>query len=187
MRLNFGTVSRTVRHKPITLRNAEELRQWADKMNARAKQANEASMGQMFVELTRDYPQLLNIIDVSGAWNTKAIESRLESRKKQHDRACEETGENTPFDETEYRQRIIEEMQKELQGIIRETPMIAKILYFTTGAYPTDLASLELGIECVKAVAVAEDLQGIADDAWLDVSAEEVAEWVTKFCAKVAR
>ncbi len=187
MRITFGSNVRTINHKPITLRNATVLQEWASKCIAHAKAANENEVGKTFVAITKDYPELLRLIDTNGTWNVQTLNQRVEARRKQHEQACKETGEDTPFDETEYRQRIVKEMQNELQAIIRDTPMIAKLLHFTTPKFPEDLESLTLGIQCIKSVANENDLTGISEDDWLDVSAAEVAEWINNFCSKVGK
>lgn len=187
MRISFGSVSREINCKPITLRNAESLKEWAEKCVAYAKQANEKEIGETFVQITKDYPELLRIIDVSGSFNAQALQQRLEDRRKQHARACEETGENVEFNEEEYRERILKEMQTELQAMIRDTPMIAKLLHFTTPKFPVDIQALQLGIECIKNVANPSDLQDVTEEEWLDVAATEVAAWIDNFCGKVVR
>lgn len=186
MNLTFPSGTRSIRHKAITLRNADSLNEWTDKMRRQIKLANQQDMARYFVEVTRKHPELLRLISLDGSWNQEELSRRLEARRVQHERACEETGEVVPFDENEYRERIIREMQTELSNTMKDTPVIAKMLHFTTPRYPEDLDSLKIGIECIKAVAVADDLEGLTEDDWLDVSASEVADWITNFCAKVA-
>jgi hypothetical protein len=186
MTITFASGARNIEHKPITLRNADSLREWAQRCMTYARTVNESEMSRAFVDITRQHPELLRLIDITGAWNAKTMQQRLDERRKQHERACEETGEVVPFNEDEYRDRITGELQTELQNMIKETPIIARLLQFTSPTFPADLEALKLGIECIKAVAISDHLQGIDDDEWLDVSAVEVAAWVGNFCAKVA-
>lgn len=186
MNLTFPSGTRSIRHKAITLRNADSLNEWTDKMRRQIKLANQADMARYFVEVTRKHPELLRLISLDGSWNQDELSRRLEARRVQHERACEETGEVVLFDDNEYRERIIREMQTELSNTMKDTPVIAKMLHFTTPRYPEDLDSLKIGIECIKAVAIEEDLAGITEEEWLDVAASEVADWITNFCAKVA-
>jgi hypothetical protein len=186
MKITFSTGQKNIRHKPVTLRNAAQLQAWADKISNHIKRHTEQDMAKTFVELTKEYPELLKLIDVTGSWNTKSIQGRLDARRKQHEVACQETGEQVPFSEEEYRSLIIEEMQKELQAFIRDTPMVAKMLHYTTAAFPSDLQSLQLGIDCIKSVAEDQDISNITEEDWLDVPAEEVAAWVTNFCSKLS-
>lgn len=186
MTITFASGARNIEHKPITLRNADSLREWADKMKRHIKAANQAEMTRYFVDVTRKHPELLRLVSLDGSWNLAEVQRRLDERRKQHERACEETGEVVPFNDDEYRERILGEMQAELSDTMKETPVIAKMLHFTTPRYPEDLEALRLGIECIQAVAIIDHIEGITDDEWLDVSAAEVADWVTNFCAKVA-
>jgi hypothetical protein len=186
MKITFASGARNIEHKPITLRNADSLREWADKMKRHIKAANQAEMTRYFVDVTRKHPELLRLVSLDGTWNLAEVQRRLDERRKQHERACEETGEVVPFNDDEYRERILAEMQAELSDTMKETPIIAKMLHFTTPRYPEDLEALRLGIECIQAVAISDHIEGITDDEWLDVSAAEVADWVTNFCAKVA-
>lgn len=186
MKLTFASGARHIQHKPITLRNVATLKEYAEKCIARAKAGNESEMGRTFLEITKQYPELLQLIDMQGQWNVDSVNNRLAERRKQHERACEETGENVPFNEDEYRERITSEMQAELQSIIKETPLLAKLVQFTSPSFGEDMDSLLLGIETIKAVATPESLDGLTDDDWLDVSASEVAAWVNNFCSKVA-
>lgn len=186
MNLTFASGVRFVQHKPITLRNAATLKEYAERCIAKAKAGNEAEMGRTFLQITKQYPELLRLIDMQGQWNVESISYRLEQRRVQHQRACEETGEVVPFNEEEYRERITKEMQAELQAIIKETPLLAKLVQFTSPAFGEDMDSLLLGIETIKAVATEQSLEGLTDDDWLDVSASEVAAWINNFCSKVA-
>lgn len=186
MNLTFASGIRFVAHKAITLRNANDLSEWAERIRRQIKVANQGDMARYFVEVTRKHPELLRLISMDGTWNSKEIEFRMSERRTQHARACEETGEQVPFNEDEYRETIIREMQTELSNTMKDTPIIAKMLHFSTPRYPEDIDSLKIGLECIKAIAVPEHIEGLTEDDWLDVSASEVADWVTNFCSKMA-
>lgn len=179
--LTFPSGRRTVHALPLTLRNADTLSKWVETIKAHIKRTNKAGQVQLFVDLMAKHPELQTLMDMDGGWNRAEVERRLGEWRKQHERATEETGEVTEFNEAEYRERVEKEMQRDLQNTINDTPVIAKMLHFAAPRFPEDLESLKLGIDCIKACAVPTDLDGLADDDWFEVSAAEVAEWVTQF------
>ena len=186
MKITFPSGAREVPHKDVTLRNAEILNGWADKIKTKIRQGNQAEMTRYFVKLTKDHPELAELLDMDGSWNPQEFERRMQGYRDFHNRAIEETGEEVEFDEERYAAKVREDMKQAMQRLLKDTPVIAKMMHFVVPAYPADIHSLPMGIECIKACAKAEALDGITDDDWQDVSAAEVADWVTNFCNAIA-
>ena len=185
----------TVTHMPITLRNSEALTSWAKRLRSHVVDSNQEAQQRFFVELMNKHPELMDVLTLKGDINGDAIAKYVEADRKGVDEYNANRTEDQPekvFDEADSTRRAVAWVQRTIQDMMKDTPSMAKIMQFTMPQYPTDLASLKLGIECIKATmdtskmdaATVEQLQG--DDVWQDVSAVEVAEYVNGFLAVVS-
>jgi len=175
------------------MRNAKVLQEWVDKCRALAKARVQDHQATVFVDLTTRYPQLLDIITIDGGYNQGTIQKRVESMRKAYERARAETGEDaSEFDVEIATKQAIGDLERDLGSMIRDYPLMSKMLHFNMPPYPEDMDGLVLGIECIKACADIERMDDVDratftnDDEWMDVSASEVAAWIQNFCDNIS-
>jgi hypothetical protein len=184
-------------HKPITLRNAEALTEWARKCKDHVAATNKASQETFFVDLMNRHPDLLDVLTVTGDVNPKALETYIERERtsvEYHNLNLSEGESPIVFDAEKAQRDAVAYVQKTIQGMMKDSPSIAKILQFTMPQFGDDLESLKLGIDCI--IATYDDSKFDADqnaaikdkdsDHWLDASAVEVATYVNNFLQKCA-
>ena len=182
-------------HKPITLRNAEALTEWARKCKDHVMVTNKGAQESFFVDLMNRHPDLLDVLTVTGDVNPKALETYIERERKSvefHNANLGEGEEAITFDAEKAQRDAVDYVQKTIQDMMKDSPSIAKILQFTMPQFSDDLESLKLGIECIVATydeSKFDDDQNAAikdvhSDHWLDASAAEVATYVNNFLQK---
>ena len=195
MKLSIHGVDVTLTHKPITLRNADALTEWAKRCKAHVQDTNKGAQESFFVELMNKYPDLLDVLTVTGDVNPQAIERYITKQRESveyHNANLAEGEEAIGFDAEQVNKDALAYVQKTIQDMMKDSPAIARILQFTMPQYSDDLESLKLGIECVIATYddskfTTEQNEAIKDkdsDHWLDASASEVATYVNNFLAK---
>lgn len=185
----------SITHRPITLRNAESLSGWAKRMREHVMARNKGDQQRLFVDLFNKHPELLDVMTMQGDLNPQAVIDYIERDRKgieQANKNLEEGQEPLVFNEEQSRRDAVAWVQKTIGDMMKDTPSIARILQYMMPQYGTDLESLKLGIECVRATYEAKHLDPDTvkalseDEAWQDVDAVEVAEYVNNFLAAMS-
>lgn len=185
----------SITHRPITLRNAESLSGWAKRMREHVMARNKGDQRRLFVDLFNKHPELLDVMTMQGELNPQAVIDYIERDRKGIEQAnanLEEGQEPLVFNEEQSRRDAVAWVQKTIGDMMKDTPSIARILQYMMPQYGTDLESLKLGIECVRATCDTKNMDEETvkalseDEAWQDVDAVEVAEYVSNFLAAVS-
>jgi hypothetical protein len=136
------------------------------------------------------FPELSMYVGTNGNTNPVTVLARVEQEEKAYKEAVKENPEAEPFDRNAAIERAKQWCTERMQSVILSTPELAKILTFTTGAYPTTIEALTSGIDIVKQIVdrdktPAETLAlidtGIDSDFWQDADAGEVAAFIDSF------
>lgn len=183
---------------PITLANEHKIRPFYDKVRAFMQEKNAVSMMRTVARLRVADPMLSELLDEFGrpseSWFTKQVEVMLSN-----DVAFREhrQSEGLPTAEPLTRELAIETAKKDHARIMSEyfvaNPEVARQLYFDFGAYPVSLEGLKIGIDTIRGCGDLDALEAtyganaresVVTDSefWQNVTAAEVAAWVTRFC-----
>lgn len=192
MELFINGHSTKLNHKPVTLRNAETLTEWAKRMRDHVVSTNDGAQKAFFVELMNRHPDLLDVMTIDGGINPKAVESYIERERlsiERHNQNLAEGEEAITVTDEQLQTQAIDHVQTTVQNMMKDSPAIARIIQFTMPEFGTDLSSLRLGIECIIATyndAVhSEEINTAIKDAsgehWMDVTGAEVATYVNTF------
>lgn len=183
---------------PITLANEHVIRPHFDKVRAFAQEKNAVGMMRTVARLRVADPMLSDLIDEFGrpsdVWFAKQVDTMISN-----DAAFREhhTSEGLATTEPLTREMANETAKKDHTRIMSEyfvaNPEVARQLYFDFGAYPATLEGLKIGIDTIRHCADLDALERahggnarelITTDSefWQNVTAAEVAAWVTRFC-----
>jgi hypothetical protein len=178
----------------VTLRNHKAMIDWSAKIDARAKEQTQGVQLGAVRKLLETFPDALEYIDALGNVNADTIRNRIEYIRADEERKANEGAERGATYDIKTDEEVQREAMQYVTGKwtawIKDNPDAAAILMFQATEYPTDIDSLLLGIDCIKAVVCrtktnAETLAlidgDIDTDFWQDVDAAEVADFCTGF------
>lgn len=183
---------------PITLANEHRVRPFYDKVRAFMQEKNAVAMMRTVARLRVADPMLSELIDELGrpsdAWYAKQVDVMLsnDAAFREHQQS-----EGLPTSEPLTRELATETAKADHKRIMSEyfvgNPEVARQLYFDFGAYPVTLEGLKIGIDTIRGCgdldaleathgANARELVATDSEFWQNVTAAEVAAWVTRFC-----
>ena len=183
---------------PITLANEHRVRPFYDKVRAFMQEKNAVAMMRTVARLRVADPMLSELIDEFGrpsdAWFAKQVDVMLsnDAAFREHQQS-----EGLPTAEPLTRELATETAKADHKRIMSEyfvgNPEVARQLYFDFGAYPVTLEGLKIGIDTIRGCgdldaleathgANARELVATDSEFWQNVTAAEVADWVTRFC-----
>lgn len=183
---------------PITLANEYRVRPFYDKVRAFMQEKNAVAMMRTVARLRVADPMLSELIDEFGrpsdAWYAKQVDVMLsnDAAFREHQQS-----EGLPTSEPLTRELATETAKADHKRIISEyfvgNPEVARQLYFDFGAFPATLEGLKMGIDTIRGCgdldaleaahgANARELVATDSEFWQNVTAAEVADWVTRFC-----
>lgn len=183
---------------PITLANEHRVRPFYDKVRAFMQEKNAVAMMRTVARLRVADPMLSELIDEFGrpsdAWYAKQVDVMLsnDAAFREHQQS-----EGLPTSEPLTRELATETAKADHKRIMSEyfvgNPEVARQLYFDFGAYPVTLEGLKIGIDTIRGCgdldaleathgANARELVATDSEFWQNVTAAEVAAWVTRFC-----
>lgn len=183
---------------PITLANEHKIRPFYDKVRAFMQEKNAVGMMRTVARLRVADPMLSELLDEFGrpseTWFTKQVDVMLsnDAAFREHQQS-----EGLPTAEPLTRELAIETAKKDHTRIMSEyfvaNPEVARQLYFDFGAFPATLEGLKMGIDTIRGCGDLDALEAahggnarelVVTDSefWQNVTAAEVAAWVTRFC-----
>jgi hypothetical protein len=175
---------------PVKLRNVEAAKAILERIKEIVDTQSVGLQLSAWHNVLQKFPELSMYVGTNGNHNPVTILARVEQEEKAYKEATKDNPEAEPFNRAEAIEAAKQWCTERMQSVILTTPELAKILTFTTGAYPTTLESLTSGIAIVKEIVdrdktPAETLaliEGPQDsDFWLDVEAGEVAAFIDSF------
>ncbi len=178
--LKSGELIIKVEPKRTTLRTIDEMKEWRAKLAQRSKQS-EQQVGAMF-KLLAAMPDLAAIITARGDFNESALSGLVQQRLADGD------------EEHEARAHAIGVMQSKLIAIANDNPEVARTIFFPDINYASDVDSVKLAIECIRATydpakvtleQIALLQESIESDFWQNVESEGVIEYANNFCKAV--
>jgi hypothetical protein len=176
----------------ITLRTHKLMLDWSAKLDAQAKADSRGVQLGAIRKMLDSFPEALDYIDVVGNVNSEKLNARItfiteDEQRKAHE-AHEAGAEYEPLQPEAIREEAYKWVMDKWQQWVKDNPDAALMLMFQATEYPTDIDSLLLGIDCIKATAITTDgelaqlIQGdIETDFWQDIDATEVAAYCTAF------
>lgn len=176
----------------ITLRTHKLMLDWSAKLDAQAKADSRGVQLGAIRKMLDSFPEALDYIDVVGNVNSEKLNARItfitEDEQRKAREAHEAGAEYEPLQPEAIREEAYKWVMDKWQQWVKDNPDAALMLMFQATEYPTDIDSLLLGIDCIKATAITTDgelaqlIQGdIETDFWQDIDATEVAAYCTAF------
>jgi hypothetical protein len=175
---------------PVKLRNVEAAKAILERIKEIVDTQSVGLQLSAWHNVLQKFPELSMYVGTNGNHNPVTVLARVEQEEKAYKEATKDNPGAEPFNRSEAIEAAKQWCTERMQSVILTTPELAKILTFTTGAYPTTLESLTSGITIVKEIVdrgktPAETLaliDGPQDsDFWLDVEAGEVAAFIDSF------
>lgn len=175
---------------PVKLRNVEAAKAIMERIREIVDTQSVGLQISAWHNVLQKFPELSMYVGTNGNHNPVTVLARVEQEEKAYKEAVKDTPDAAPFDRAAAIESARQWCQERVQSIILTTPELAKILTFTTGAYPTTIEALTAGIDIVKEIVdrgktPAETLalidSPITSDFWQDADAAEVAAFIDSF------
>ncbi len=174
----------------VKLRNVEKAKEIMQRINEVAERTNNGLQMSVWKTALQKFPELTMYVDLRGNYNNATIIERVRQNEEAYKRDHADDAEAPAFD----RDAAIDEARnwcaQRVQQMLVSTPELAKLVTFTSGAYPTTIEALTAGVDIVREIVdrdktPAETLalidQPISHDFWQDIDAGEVASFIDTF------
>lgn len=174
----------------VKLRNVEKAKEIMKRINEIAERTNNGLQMSVWKTALQKFPELTMYVDLRGNYNNATIIERVRQNEEAYKRDHADKTDAPAFD----RDAAIDEARnwcaQRVQQMLVSTPELAKLVTFTSGAYPTTIEALTAGVEIVREIVdrdktPAETLalidEPISHDFWQDIDAGEVASFIDTF------
>lgn len=180
---------------PITLANEHIVRPQYDRVRAFCQERNAVAMLRTVARLRAEDEALAALIDEFGrpsqTWLDKQVRTMLDNDRAYREHVPETSG--PELTEEVARETAKADHTRILTDYLQSRPDVSRKLYFDFGAFPVTLEGLKFGIDVIRAVgdlnaveathgANARILVETDSEFWQNVTAAEVAAWVSRFC-----
>lgn len=174
----------------VKLRNVDKAKEIMQRINEIAERTNNGLQMSVWKTALQKFPELTMYVDLRGNYNTNTVIERVRQNEEAYKAAHVDVPDAQPFD----RDAAIEEARQwcteRVQTMLVSTPELAKLVTFSSGAYPTTIEALLAGVDIVREIVdrdrtPASTLQlidtPIEHDFWQDINAAEVASFIDSF------
>ena len=183
----------TAHHIAVKLRNVDAARAILERVNEVVKTCGEGLQVAAWRSALTSFPELSMYITPNGDYNVATIQQRVDQAERAYVKDHAEVENPPAFDRTAAYEEAKEWCQQRVQQLVMGTPELARLITFTSGAYPTTLEALTQGVQIIKdsvdrertdAVVLELIDQPIEGEFWQDVDASEVAAYINSFRAQ---
>ena len=191
-----------IQHLPITLRNELMCKAAYTRAKEYAHAYNLESVLRNLARLRKRHPELSELVDELGMLNAQTLQiyaQRLKDnhhalwmrQKKEANDDGLDVGAYEAMDDDAAMSLARQELDSNLRTFLKDNTSIGKQMYFDMDAFPATIDALKIGIQIIKDTCDTTKLteQEVAavqsethSEYWLNVSASEVAAYVTNFC-----
>lgn len=175
----------------VTLRTHKQMLEWSAKLDEHVRKGSQEVQLGAVRKMLDTFPEALEYIDAVGNVSSDKLQARINTIRADEQRKADEATaagvEYTMLSEDDIRAEAYRWVTDKWQQWIKDNPAAALMLMFQGTEFPTDIGSLLVGIECIKATAIADvETRALIDgdidsDFWQDVDATEVADYCTRF------
>lgn len=177
----------------VKLRNVEKAKEIMQRIKDVTDKASTGLQLSVWKTALQKFPELTMYITTNGNYNFVTITERVRQNEEAYKRDHEAV-ENAPaFDHTAAVEEAQQWCSQRVQQMLISTPELAKLVTFTSGAYPTTIEALTAGVDIVREIVdrtktppetLALIDEPISHDFWQDVDASEVASFIDSFCGQ---
>jgi hypothetical protein len=177
----------------VKLRNVDKAKELMQRIKEVVDKASSGLQLSVWKTALQKFPELSMYVAANGNYNMSTVLQRVQQNEDAYKRDHAEVTDAPAFD----RDAAIEEARQwcaqRVQQMLVSTPELAKLVTFTSGAYPTTIEALVSGVDIVKQIVdrtktPAETLalidQPIEHEFWQDMDASEVASFIDSFCGQ---
>lgn len=174
----------------VKLRNVDKAKEVMQRINEVAERTNNGLQMSVWKTALQKFPELTMYVDLRGNYNNATVIERVTQNEAAYKKAQIDNPDAPPFD----RDAAIEEARawctERVQTMLVSTPELAKLVTFSSGAYPTTIEALIAGVDIVREIVDRERTPSstlelidapIEHDFWQDINAAEVASFIDSF------
>lgn len=136
----------------VKLRNVEKAKEIMKRINEIAERTNNGLQMSVWKTALQKFPELTMYVDLRGNYNNATIIERVRQNEEAYKRDHADKPDAPAFD----RDAAIEEARnwcaQRVQQMLVSTPELARLVTFTSGAYPTTIEALTAGVEIVREI-----------------------------------
>ncbi len=139
------------------------------------------------------FPELSMYVNTNGSYNMHTVTERVRQNEEAYKRDHAEVADAPAFDRDAALEEAKQWCANRVQTMLVTTPELAKMVTFTSGAYPTTVDALLEGVSIVREIVdrtktppetIALIDEPVSHDFWQDVDAAEVAAFIDSFCGQ---
>lgn len=177
----------------VKLRNVEKAKEIMQRIKEVTDKASQGLQLSVWKTALQKFPELTMYITTTGNYNAVTVTERVRQNEEAYKRDHAEVPDAPAFDHTAAVEEAQQWCSQRVQQMLVSTPELAKLVTFTSGAYPTTIDALVAGVDIVREIAdriktppetLALIDQPIEHDFWQDVDAVEVASFIDSFCSQ---
>lgn len=174
----------------VKLRNVDKAKEILQRINEIAERTNSGLQMSVWKTALQKFPELAMYVDLRGNYNSATVVERVRQNELAYKRDHAEVTDAPAFD----RDAAIEEARnwcaQRVQQMLISTPELARLVTFTSGAYPTTIEALTAGVDIVREIVDRDKTpqetlalidEPISHDFWQDIDAGEVASFIDTF------
>jgi len=177
----------------VRLRNVDKAKELMQRIKEIVDKASAGLQLSVWKTALQKFPELSMYVAANGNYNMNTVLQRVQQNEDAYKRDHVDVADAPAFD----RDAAIDEARnwcaQRVQQLLVSTPELAKLVTFTSGAYPTTIEALIAGVDIVREIVdrtktPSETLalidQPIEHEFWQDVDASEVASFIDSFCGQ---
>jgi hypothetical protein len=177
----------------VKLKNVEKAKEIMARVKEVTDRASNGLQLSVWKTALQKFPELSMYVAPNGNYNMVTILERVKQNEEAYRRDHEGVEDAAQFD----REAAVEDARnwcaQRVQLMLVSSPELAKLVTFSSGAYPTTIEALSAGVELVREIVdrvktPPETLslidQPIEHDFWQDIEAGEVASFIDSFCSQ---
>lgn len=177
----------------VKLRNVEKAKEIMQRIKGIAEKEGMGLQLSVWKTALQKFPELSMYVGTTGNYNTVTIMERVRQNEAAYKRDHADTADAPAFDSDAAIDEARNWCAQRVQQMLVSTPELAKLVTFTSGAYPTTIEALTAGVDIVREIVdrsktppetLALIDEPISHDFWQDVDASEVASFIDSFCGQ---
>lgn len=177
----------------VKLRNVEKAKEIMQRIKEVTDKASQGLQLSVWKTALQKFPELSMYVGTTGNYNMVTVMERVRQNEEAYKRDHADSPDAPAFDATAAAEEAKAWCTQRVQQMLVSTPELAKLVTFTSGAYPTTVDALLAGVDIVREIVdrtktppetLALIDQPIEHDFWQDVDAAEVASFIDSFCSQ---
>lgn len=177
----------------VKLRNVDKAKEIMGRIKEITDKASSGLQLSVWKTALTKFPELTMYITTSGNYNPVTVTERVRQNEEAYKRDHEGVEDAPAFDRTAAIEEAQQWCSQRVQQMLISTPELAKLVTFTSGAYPTTIDALVAGVDIVREIVdrtktppetLALIDQPVEHEFWQDVDAGEVAAFIDSFCGQ---